>query len=615
MMEHQLVSLSAVIALGTFAQWLGWRLGFPSILLLLLFGILAGPVGGLIKPTEMLGGLLYPVVSLAVALILFEGGLSLSVKEFRAVGSIVARLVSVGMLVTWGLTLLAAHWLLGLDWPMAVLLGAVLVVSGPTVIVPMLNHIRPSGASGPVLKWEGIVIDPLGAVLAVLVFETVVAGQATWTGIAASLGMTAGTGALLGLAGAAGMVLMLKREWLPDALHVPMMVSLVVVVYTAADHVRPESGLLAVTVLGFAMANQKYVPVQHIVEFKENLRMMLIAGIFILLAANLKGSDLLSLGFGSLGFLAALLLVVRPAAVFAATLGSRLDLREKLFMSWLAPRGIVAAAVASVFALRLEALGYPGSDRMVAITFFVIIGTVVVYSLTSPILARRLGLTKTGADGVLVLGGQPWVRAMAKSLNEEHVPVMLVDDNWHNVRQARMAGIPAFYANVYADSVLERVELGGIGRLLAMTGNDDVNSLVALHFTSLFGRNQIYQLAPEEQKLSGNVSSHLRGRSLFGEDLTHTELSRRFYGGWIFKKTRVTESFDYEAFLARHQGQVVPLFLIGEGRLQVLAAGGGAKPGPGQTLISLAKPLPETNGKAADQPDDAGQRPGIDPSP
>ncbi len=603
MIEHQLISLSAVIALGTFAQWLGWRMGFPSILLLLLFGILAGPVAGLVRPADMLGGLLYPVVTLSVALILFEGGLSLSVKEFRAVGGIVARLVSLGMLVTWGLTLLAAHWLLGLDWPMAILLGAVLVVSGPTVVVPMLQHIRPTGPTGPALKWEGIVIDPVGAVLAVLVFEAMVAGQPTWTQTAVSLGLTAVTGTLLGLAGAAGMVLMIKREWLPDALHVPMMVSLVVVVFTASDHLQSESGLLAVTVLGFAMANQKYVPVQHIVEFKENLRMMLIATIFILLAANLKAADLQSLGFGSFVFLAALLLLVRPTAVFVATLGTRLEYREKLFMSWLAPRGIVAAAVASVFALRLDELGYPGADRLVAITFFVIIGTVVVYGLTSAPLARRLGLTKTGADGVLVLGGHAWVRGLAKALNDERVPVMLVDNNWYNVRQARMEGVPAFYSNVYSDTVLERVELGGIGRLLAMTGNDEVNSLVALHFTPIFGRNQIYQLAPEEQKLSGAVSRHLRGRSLFATGLTHSEMSRRFYAGWTFKKTRISESFDYEAFLARHQNQVVPMFLIGEGgRLQILAADGNVKPDTGQTMISLAKPLPPQEDKTAVEP-------------
>jgi NhaP-type Na+/H+ or K+/H+ antiporter len=529
MIEHLLVSLSAVIALGTFAQWLGWRLGFPSILLLLLFGILAGPVTGLVDPATMLGKLLYPVVSLAVALILFEGGLSLSVKEFRAVGGLVARLVTVGMLVTWGLSLLAARWLLGLDWPMAILLGAILVVSGPTVVGPLLHHIRPAGVTGPALKWEGIVIDPVGAVLAVLVFETMISGQSTWSAIATNLGLTVATGALLGVAGAAAMVLMLKREWLPDDLHVPMMVSLVVVVFTASDGLRPESGLLAVTVLGFAMANQKYVSVRHIVEFKENLRMLLIASIFILLAANLHAADLNALGFGSIFFLAALVLLVRPAAVFVATLGCRLELKEKLFMAWLAPRGIVAAAVASVFALRLDAQGYPGADRMVAITFFVIIGTVVIYGLSSARIARRLGLTRKGAEGVMVLGGVNWVRQVAKALKEEQVPVMLVDNNWYNVRQARMEGIPAFYANIYSDTVLERVELGGIGRLLAMTSNDDVNSLVALHFAPIFERNHIYQLYPEEQKLSGAVSGHLRGRSLFVQGMSHSELSRRFF--------------------------------------------------------------------------------------
>ncbi|MDP1573128.1 MAG: cation:proton antiporter [Pseudomonadota bacterium] len=414
--------------------------------------------------------------------------------------------------------------------------------------------------------------------------------------------MTAATGTVLGLAGAAAMVLMLKRDWLPDDLHVPMMVSLVVAVFTASDLLQSESGLLAVTVMGFTMANQKYVQVQHIVAFKENLRVMLIGTIFILLAANLKAADLLSLGFGGIAFLAVLLLLVRPAAVFIATIGTRLTHREKLFMSWLAPRGIVAAAVASVFALRLDELGYPGADRLVAVTFFVIIGTVVVYGLTSAPLARRLGLTRKGAEGVLVLGGHAWVRGIAKALHEEKVPVMLVDNNWYSVRQARMQGIPAFYSNVYSDTVLDRVELGGIGQLMAMTGNDEVNSLVAMHFAHIFERNQIYQLAPEEQKLSGNVSSHLRARSLFGEGLTHTELSRRFFSGWSVKKTRIGESFDYAAYLARYEDRVVPLFLIGEkGRLQVLTAGGGVKPSPGQTLISLIESLPGQEGGTTDK--------------
>jgi CPA1 family monovalent cation:H+ antiporter len=242
--------------------------------------------------------------------------------------------------------------------------------------------------------------------------------------------------------------------------------------------------------------------------------------------------------------------------------------------------------------------GYPGADRLVAITFFVIIGTVVVYGLSSAPLARRLGLARVGADGVLILGGQAWVRSIAKALKDEQVPVMLVDDNWHNVHQARKEGIPTFFANVYSETVLERVELGGIGRLLAMTGNDDINSLVALHFTPIFERYHIYQLVPEEQTLGGAVSRHLRGRSLFGERLTHSELSRRFLSGWSLQTIRVSENFDYTTYLSTYEGQVVPLFLIGSGgQLQVLIADGNVKPSPGQIMISLIKYLPPPEDK------------------
>jgi NhaP-type Na+/H+ or K+/H+ antiporter len=601
MVEHSLISLSAVVILGISAQWLGWRLRIPSILMLLVFGILAGPVLGWINPGELLGSLLYPVVSLAVAVILFEGGLSLSVKEFRAIGGVMAWLVTLGAAITWLIGALAAHWMLGLAWPLAILLGSVLVVTGPTVIGPMLRFIRPTGKTGAILKWEGIVIDPIGAMLAVLVFQVLIhSGSEPEMVVATTVLKTIAIGALLGMFGALILGVCMKRDWIPDSLQNPVAVMFVVGVFTGANVLQSESGLLAVTIMGFALANQKAVSVQHIVEFKENLRVLLIAAVFILLAAHLRPQDLEQIGFSSALFFLALVFVARPAAVFASTLGSKLSFKEKLFLSWMAPRGIVAAAVASIFALRMEEVGMAGSEVLVPQVFFVIIGTVALYGLTAPLVARRLGLAKAQPQGVLFLGGRFWVRSMAKVLQDEGYPVMLVDNSQHNVSAARMAGIPAFYASIFADNVLDRVEISGIGKLMAMTSNDDVNSLAALHFAPLFGRSQVYQLMPEDEKLLEAHSRHLRGRFLFGKGMTHMALSQQFTGEAVVKKTRLSEEFGFDELKAQYGGEVLPLFLITEeGNLQVFTTEGKIKPHAGQTLISLVMPHAEIIESAA----------------
>ncbi len=593
MVEHSLVSISAVVILGISAQWLGWRMRIPSILLLLIFGILAGPVFGWINPGDLLGTLLYPVVSLAVAMILFEGGLSLSVKEFRAIGGVVAWLVTLGASITWFISAIAAHWILGFAWPLAILLGAVLVVTGPTVIGPMLRFIRPTGKTGAILKWESIVIDPIGAMLAVLVFQVILESgtQREMMVIVGIVLKTIGIGAVLGFLGAVVLGFCMKRDYIPDYLHNPVAVMFVVGVFTGANLLQSESGLLAVTIMGFVLGNQKAISVQHIVEFKENLRVLLIAGVFILLAAHLKPVDLDQIGIASFVFLLVLVFVARPASVFASTWGSQLGLKEKLFLSWMAPRGIVAAAVASIFALRLEEVGLPGSDVLVPQTFFIIIGTVALYGLTAPLVARRLGLAKAQPQGVLFLGGQYWVRDIAKTLMDEGFPVMLVDNSRHNVSAARMAGIPAFYASIFADNVLDRVEINGIGKLMAMTTNDDVNSLAALHFAPLFGRSQAYQLMPEDETLLDAHSRHLRGRFLFGKGLTHAALTEWFTGEAVVKKTKLSEEYGLDELKVRYAGKVLPLFLITEeGNLQVFTAENKTKPQAGQSLISLVRP-------------------------
>nr|HQV33557.1 cation:proton antiporter [Calditrichia bacterium] len=344
MHETLLIDLSLIIVLGIAAQWIAWRLKIPSILILLVFGFLGGPVTGVLNPDHLFGELLFPVVSISVALILYEGGLTLKKSEIMAVGGVVRNLISIGLLVTWTLTTLCAYYILALSLPLAILFGAILVVTGPTVILPLLRMIRPRGNINSILKWEGMLNDPIGALLAVLVFESILAGglrEITFLalgGLAKMVLVGGGIGLLTGYL----MMTLLRRRLVPEFLQNAVSISLVVFAFAGSNHFQAESGLFAVTLMGIFLANQKKVTVAHIIEFKENLRVLLLSGLFILLAARLERDAFAALGWQGVFFLVALITVVRPAAIFLSTMGSGLNWREKVFLSAMAPRGIVA---------------------------------------------------------------------------------------------------------------------------------------------------------------------------------------------------------------------------------------------------------------------------------
>lgn len=604
--QQLLVALAAVLVLGIGSQWLAWRFRIPSIVLLLVVGFLAGPGLGLIDPDALFGPLLLPFTSLAVALILFEGGLSLRFSELRGAGGSLWALVTVGAAVTWGLTSVAAYWLLPLEPAPALLLGAILVVTGPTVVLPLLRQIRPIGRVGAVAKWEGIVIDPVGAVLAVLVFEASTAVHGTGLGEAAreaALGLvqTLVLGAALGGIGAIASVQVLRRFWIPDFLQSPVLLMGVLAAFTVSNLVRDESGLLTVTLMGVALANQRSVSVKHIVEFKENLRVLLISTLFILLAARVEARDFGLLGWRGPILVAVLVLVIRPLAVYVSTLFSGLAWKERAFLAWLAPRGIVAAAVSAVFALRLGARG----EILVPATFMVIIGTVTLYGLTAGPLARRLGLSNEDPQGIVFASAHPGARAMAHAVKAAGFPVLLVDNNPHNLRHARMEGLPTLFASVLSEQALDGLEQGGLGRLLAMTPNDEVNALAAVHFREVFGRAEIYQLPP--QKETGprreTAPTHLRGRYLFAPQATYGQLDERFAQGAIVKSTRLSREFDYQAFRERHGEAALPLFVVSEaGSLLVCTADRPPAPRPGQTVIALVEAPADRARRGSDAP-------------
>lgn len=588
--EKLLLALASVFVLGIGAQWLAWRLRLPSILLLLACGFAAGPVSGLLNPDEIFGeSLLFSIVSLSVGLILFEGSLSLKLAEIRDVGRALRSLLTVGVITTWVLVASAAYWILDFKIEIAVLTGAILTVTGPTVVGPMLRHIRPTGRVNPIARWEGIVIDPVGAVLAVLVFEAIAhhdisMGVAFTRGVAGLLKTTvAGVG--IGSAAAAVLAVCLKRHWIPDRLESPIALMLVVVAFVGSNLLQHESGLIAVTVMGVILANLKSIDIQPILAFKESLSVLLISSLFILLAARVELSAFGVLGWNGPIFVAFVILIARPLSVFISTSGSGLTWQEKLFLSWMAPRGIVAAAVASVFAIRL---GFDGA-YIVPATFLVIVGTVVVYGLTAFPLARRLGLATASPQGILIASAHPAARAIAHTLLEAGFRVVLVDTNRSHVSVANMEGLEAVFANILSEHATDELDLGGIGRFFAMTSNDEVNSLAAMHFTELFGKAKVYQLAPQHSgsQRTSVAGHHFRGRLLFSDSLTHSSLDSRFEHGASLKTTRLTDEFDFAAFSERYT-DAVPLFLITESKkLIVLTAEKTVEPASGQTLVAL----------------------------
>ncbi len=596
MPEHLLIGLTLILVLGIAARWIAWRLHLPSILLLLLSGITVGPLTGLLNPDEVFGDLLLPLVSMSVAVILFEGGLSLSLTDLREIGSIVRNLVTLGVLVTWVITTGAAYLILGFDFALALLLGAILVVTGPTVVIPLLRHVRPKGQIGSIVKWEGILNDPVGALLAVLVYEAILAGgfHGGPRAIAQQFFTSVAAGCLVGFAGAALMIVLLKYYWIPDFLQNAFSLMMVVSVFTVSNIWEAESGLLATTVMGIALANQKICPVKHIVEFKENLRVLMISSIFIILAARLQISDLVEVGSSGVLFLAVLMAVARPAAVAVSTMGSQLSSPERKFLAWMAPRGIVAAAVSSIFAARLSEAGFAQAERLLPVTFFVIIGTVTIYGLGAFPVARMLKVAQPHPQGALIVGAHTWTRAIARALEREDIRVVLVDSNRANVATARLAGLHARYGAILSEQVLDEIDLYGISRLLALTSNDDANSLAALHFSEIFGRAEVYQLSPGNGDSAGRKSTspgHLNGRFLFGAEATYDRLSRMFDAGATVKTTRITERFNYRAFRELYGDSAVPMFVISDrGDLAVATAASAPKPRAGQSLVSAIMP-------------------------
>ncbi len=582
--------IAAIMLIGGACQWLAWRLRLPAILFLLLAGILIGPIAGWFDPDALLGPLLFPFVSLSVAVILFEGSLTLKFSEIRGLEHVVRRFVTSGTLVTWAVAALAARLIAGLEWELATLFGAFMVVTGPTVIVPMLRTVRPTANIANILRWEGIIIDPVGALLAVLVFEFVVssgAGNALGATVLAFIGVIA-VGAASGLA--AGYLLgeALRRDWLPTYLYNPITLAAVFCSFAVSNALIEESGLLAVTVMGIYLGNRRGVPIDEILSFKESLSLLLITVLFILLAARLDIEQLKSLGWVVIGVFLAIQFIARPLEVLYCTWGSSLTWGERGLLAWIAPRGIVAAAVSALFAIKLEQRDFEQATLLVPLTFVVIIGTVVLQSLTSSWIARMLGVSEPAAAGFLILGANPLGRAIAKALEQQKVRVLLCDTLWDNVSRARMAGLKAYYGNPLSAHAENYLDISGLGHLLALTPDAHLNALACSRFKDTFTAKKVFSLRVGSSGGDSRRDTKREGRTAFSEDISYVDLSRRIYGGAEVRKTSLTETFGMTQFRDLYGERATPLLTVDpKGRIEVFTAEAQLQPAAGWSIIAL----------------------------
>lgn len=485
-MEHSILAdpaLTVAFALGTgiLAQTLARHLRIPGIVLLLAAGVLLGPdLFGIIQPAT-LGHALHTLVGFAVAVILFEGGMNLNLRRLRREARSIRQLVTLGALVTAVGGALAARFIMQWEWTPAILFGTLVIVTGPTVINPLLRRIRVHRKVATVLEAEGVLIDAVGAILAVVALEVAISPSGSALTFAAwDIVARLGFGTLLGGAGGALIAMLLRLEHVvPEGLENVFTLSLALMIFQGSNALLPECGIVAVVVAGFVVGNVQTSALGELKEFKEQLTVLFIGMLFVLLAADVRIDEVRSLGRAGLWTVLALMLVVRPLNIAVGTWGSDLKFKEKVFLSWMAPRGIVAAAVASLFAQTLTQAGMAIGNELRAMVFLVIGGTVLVQGLTGGLLARLLGLRRLSNSGYAILGANRLARSYGAILSETGQEIVYLESNPDLLQQAQSEGLKVMYGTGLSESLLQRADLDGRAGGLAITPNEGVNLLFA----------------------------------------------------------------------------------------------------------------------------------------
>ncbi|WP_395946769.1 cation:proton antiporter [Caedibacter taeniospiralis] len=598
------VVFMVILLLGFICQWLAWRMKLPAILFLLVVGIVLGPVSQLVlgehyqflRPTFLFKDTLYPIVSICVAVILFEGCMSLKFKEIKGLGGTVRNIVTIGLLVTGILTTLLVHFIFNISWQVSALIGAISSVSGPTVVVPILRSVRPTEKLANIIRWEGMLVDPIGALLAVIVFTAITASQynALWNIITHILlvFIVGGIGGLI-----AGFLLgtILKRQWVPGYLNNMFVLSFVITSFVVAERIVEGGGLLIVTVMGVIVGNMPNAHIEEILDFKESLSLILISNLFIILGANISFEHLEAVWWKAIILVLLLQIIVRPIAAGISTLGSELNWSERVMVSWIAPRGIVAAAVAALFSIKvIENLHFSEEgELLVLIVFMVILGTVIIQSLTAPFLARLLHASVPEPRGFLIIGGNTLARAIAQELKNNDVHVVMADTSWRSVQTCRLQGLNCYYGSSVSEHADWHLNLVGIGRMLGCSSSEQMNTLAAVKYYREFdGRVSVFVLPTAQNKANSklNYLTKKYAQRLFSKDLSYQVLRSIVKQGGQIKTTALSNEFTWEQFASLNQ-RAIPLFYINKkNQIHVTSPDSQYSPETGWKVIYLMPP-------------------------
>lgn len=608
-----MLELAGIIILGILAQWVAWKLKIPAILPLILIGLLVGPIAAeflsqdgtkWIEPIwdeEQKKGLfpgegLYYFVSLAISIILFEGGLTLRRSEIKNVGPVITKLITLGSAVTFFGAGILAHYIFNLDWDLSFLFAGLIIVTGPTVITPILRNIPLKKDVSAVLKWEGILIDPIGALVAVLVFEFIsVGGDSGFTKTALiEFGKIVLFGTTFGFTFAHALAFAINKKLIPHYLLNVVSLSVVLLVFVESEIFAHESGLLAVVVMGMVLGNSKLENLKELLYFKESLSVLLISILFILLAANINIEDLELLYTWKTAILFAIVVfVIRPLAVFLSTQGSKLKFNEKLFISWVGPRGIVAAGIASLFGGKLLKQGVEGAEYITPLVFTIVLGTVLLNATTARLFARLVGVFLKKSDGILIIGASKVSRLLGHYLETNDRHVVLVDSNQNNIQKAQELGLEAFDTNIYSETLTDNIELSDVGYLMAMTGNADINKYAINKFSHQFGENGSFRLVTSEEMNNPNNSPKEGLFSHTDDYVSLSEVTRKYPS---IQEIDIEDQEHYNSLIeiSNNDKDVIPIFIKdNEGELHIISSHNTDIDtiGEGYRLVYLGKPF------------------------
>lgn len=534
------LTIALAAAAGMLAQTLARHVRVPGIVLLLATGLLLGPDAlGVVRPGT-LGRSLQSLVGFAVAVILFEGGMNLQIDRLRSEARSIRQLITLGALVTAAGAALAARLILGWSWEIAILFGTLVMVTGPTVITPLLKRIKVKERVATVLEAEGILVDAIGAITAVVALEVVIS-QKSFAAGALPLLSRLGAGTLLGVAGGLVIAALLRYERLvPEDLGSALTLALAIALFQGSNALMPESGILSVIVAGIVVGNSSSRTLVELREFKEQLTVLLLGMLFVLLAADVRVAQVTALGWAGVATVLALMLVVRPLNILAGTMGSDLTWREKGFLAWLAPRGIVAAAVSSLFAQTLEEEGIPGGEELRAMVFLVIAATVVLQGLTGGIVASWLGLRRPSNTGFVILGANGLALAVGRALREAGEEVIFVDSNQDACDAAEAEGFRTLHGSGLDPAVQEKAELDTRAGCLGLTSNEEVNLLFARRSHKDFKVPRVWVAVRRGHLgVSQEVVRRLGGHLLFGRPeeivawISHLESGKAGVERWV----------------------------------------------------------------------------------